>query len=256
MMTDYPSANAVLSALDVQQLRKACHIDPWNVMGVLAGPSTVVRGTKKFLSQSLRRHGFRVKFLSMQSAKKMRQAISLVLPKSRLLHRLEFIERAFQTVCGEPTRAAHKLLSWRANASEALGENPLDSEVGLLWFCPLVPLTTTAFTEFVDLVDAVIKRHGMNPLITLSLVGETYVVASVPLTFSRVSKEATAEAWQCFHELTEKCAKCGFFPYRLPAQFMSTLLPRTKHAELVDRLKQAIDPNDILSPGRYCSGAS
>ena len=48
-------------------------------------------------------------------------------------------------------------------------------------------------------------------------------------------------------------AEQGFFPYRLGAQSMDWLMSKGQkdYWPVVSKLKQAIDPRGIVSPGRY-----
>ena len=61
---------------------------------------------------------------------------------------------------------------------------------------------------------------------------------------------ATAKA--CFDRLLDTGREMGFFPYRLGPDTMLEFQRRhPRSADLAARLKQALDPQDLLAPGRY-----
>ncbi len=256
MTTIYPSENLLLSESEIHQLEQKNRLAPWNGVGVIAGPKSIVRGTKQYVKAILHKHRFRVKFISRGSVTRARMLASRFLPKSQLYRRLQFTEKSLLAVEGEPTRAAHSLLNWRAGASVKQPKIPIEGNSGLLWFCPVVPTSGNLLADFQRLVYKWTRAHGINPLITISVFSPSHSIATISLTFCKSDDEAVANAKRCFRSLREECAKLHLYPYRLPAQFMNENFPQTQHSRIVDRLKQAIDPAHILSPGRYCSGAS
>ena len=58
------------------------------------------------------------------------------------------------------------------------------------------------------------------------------------------------KARACYQEVTDLCHRNGFFPYRLGIQSPELPVSDT-YLHLMERLKRAFDPNNILSPGRY-----
>jgi 4-cresol dehydrogenase (hydroxylating) len=56
----------------------------------------------------------------------------------------------------------------------------------------------------------------------------------------------------CYEELLATLLEAGYVPYRLGIQSMQSLpAPVGDYASFVQGLKSALDPNGILSPGRY-----
>ena len=48
-------------------------------------------------------------------------------------------------------------------------------------------------------------------------------------------------------------AEAGYFPYRVNIGQMPELLElRPQFFRLVSRIKEVLDPNNIIAPGRYC----
>jgi len=70
----------------------------------------------------------------------------------------------------------------------------------------------------------------------------------MPILFDGRSQEATARAEACYRALFAAGKREGFAPYRVPVQLMDLVV---EHGALVRRLKRAVDPEGIVSPGRY-----
>jgi len=59
-------------------------------------------------------------------------------------------------------------------------------------------------------------------------------------------------ALACHGEIVARLSAAGYPPFRLGISTMDALpAPRDDHGAVLARLKQALDPNDILAPGRY-----
>jgi len=59
-------------------------------------------------------------------------------------------------------------------------------------------------------------------------------------------------AMACHDELLSELIAAGYPPYRLGVQSIHSLpAPTDDSIALIERLKLALDPNDILAPGRY-----
>jgi hypothetical protein len=82
----------------------------------------------------------------------------------------------------------------------------------------------------------------------------------VPLLFDRDDASAVERAHRCHRDLLGQCAAEGFFPYRLGVAGFDALrggdaLDAGQVPALHARLRAALDPNDILAPGRYTAVA-
>jgi 4-cresol dehydrogenase (hydroxylating) len=55
----------------------------------------------------------------------------------------------------------------------------------------------------------------------------------------------------CYHELQRRLTAAGYYPYRLGIQSMNLLDSDPARADFLSTLKRALDPNNIIAPGRY-----
>ena len=65
-----------------------------------------------------------------------------------------------------------------------------------------------------------------------------------------------AKALACHDALLGRLIEGGYVPYRLGIQSVRLLPePEGAYGELLGKLKRALDPNNVLAPGRYGVGA-
>jgi 4-cresol dehydrogenase (hydroxylating) len=102
------------------------------------------------------------------------------------------------------------------------------------------------------MVHEVCLSHGIEPLITLTSLTDRCFDSTVPLLFDRDDADHTARAAACFDALFEVGRSQGCMPYRLGIQSMRRVTDTpSPFWDLVGTIKSAIDPDRIISPGRY-----
>ena len=77
--------------------------------------------------------------------------------------------------------------------------------------------------------------------------------ATIPLLFDPALADDVRRAKACYKDLVESGLRMGWPPYRLGVDYMDLIAADegSDQAELYRRLKTALDPNNIISPGRY-----
>jgi 4-cresol dehydrogenase (hydroxylating) len=158
-----------------------------------------------------------------------------------------------QLFAGEPSEIALPLAYWRSGIMPADGTpmNPDKDGCGLIWYSPLLPMKPDLTRQYVEMVKTICIKHRIEPLITLTSISDRCWDSTIPILFDRQNPEEVARAQACYHELLETGRKYGFVPYRLGIQSMD--LPAKENAvpDVLRCLKQAVDPNNIIAPGRY-----
>jgi len=125
--------------------------------------------------------------------------------------------------------------------------------LGLILDVPLVPMRPGGVRKYVEMVQAVARKHRMEPLITLTSISDKVFDSTVPLIFTRSDPAAASAAKACYQELLELGREMGCFPYRVGVDSMKTLAGyMSDSASFHGRLRSSIDPEGLLSPGRYC----
>jgi 4-cresol dehydrogenase (hydroxylating) len=167
----------------------------------------------------------------------MRQAI-------RQLHRFRLDEPR-----GE---AAARLHQWRKPTRVAGEVDPDRDGCGFLWLTPVLPLDGASAEEAAAIAEEVLLAHGFDPILEIVPLSDRAVELLTAIVYDRDLPGADERAVACHDELLQRfCAK-GFFPYRLSHLSMDALpSPSDEFGALIQRLKQALDPGDVLAPGRY-----
>ncbi|MCD2514262.1 FAD-binding oxidoreductase [Comamonas endophytica] len=133
------------------------------------------------------------------------------------------------------------------------GSDPAKDGQGILWFAPLIPLTPSGVRGGMALIRGILVRHGFDALLALTIRNPRAGIATIPLIFPKTQENAR-RAHACYQELVTACTQAGMPPYRLNIESMATLAGLRvagEHPRLHACLKAALDPDDIIAPGRY-----
>lgn len=240
----------------IEAMGRQYQILPWTGFGSLYGTPRMVAAAQQEMRARLKGIASRVLFLSPgQAAGLARLAGRVPGPAMRrLAGTAGTLARSLQLVAGQPNETALPLAYWR-NPQAPSGEefrNPSRDGCGLIWYAPLVPMKPASVRGYVQMVREVTARHRIEPLITLTSVGETLFDSTVPLIFERQDPDRGADAWACYNKLLEAGRALGYFPYRVGTPTMAQLAEWQPLAGAFHgKLKSAIDPHGVMAPGRY-----
>lgn len=262
MTAPYPAAaeldaRGLMPAALVESLGRAYQVAPWTGFATLYGRKRVVHAAQKEIRQALKGLASRLLFLSPTQAGWL-SALARRIPGTmgdKLSRTAATLNASLELVQGRPNETAMPLAYWRARLPHpAEGRDPARDGCGLLWYAPLIPMRPTDVRRFVDFAKQELPALGLEPLITLTSQGDRLFDSTVPLLFDKQDPEASAIASAGLERLIEVGRPLGFYPYRLHVQSQAAHLSRqSSSAELVSRLRKALDPDDLLAPGRYAS---
>jgi 4-cresol dehydrogenase (hydroxylating) len=159
---------------------------------------------------------------------------------------------AFLFVQGIPHEDSLRTVYWRKRGPVPEHPDPDRDRCGAIWASAVVPFTGHDVAGAARILEEEMLAHGFEPM--LAMVGQTPRAAYLlPLVvYDRDVPGADEEAMRCHDALLARLVAAGYPPYRLGVQAMDALPPpRDDHGALMERLKRALDPNDILAPGRY-----
>lgn len=167
---------------------------------------------------------------------------------ARMLSALNLME-------GIPDDVALRLPYWKSGTPlpEDLPGGLQTGERGLMWYAPLVPMVPDTVLAFEALVSRVCLQHGFEPLITLTSLSDRCFDSSVPLLFDGRSSSERERARRCFDMLFDEGRQRGIVPYRMGSQAFHKLAGQDDDPALAlaRRVKQLLDPDNLISPGRY-----
>ena len=117
---------------------------------------------------------------------------------------------------------------------------------------PILPPRGTDVRDAADLAGQIMKHHGFEPNLGFNCVTERAIFMTISLVFDREREGDDARAMRCAKELAQRMSAEGFTLGRVANGLMSVLdHAQPASLDLQHRIKEALDPAGILSPGRY-----
>jgi 4-cresol dehydrogenase (hydroxylating) len=244
------------------ELRREHGLGVWNGAGSIAGPKEFVSAMAARLKREL--EPFSPIFVSngrMVRLQWLERFLRTVGVASAMQFRIEVAAALFHTLKGIPTSAAIPSTWWRVrHIKNPKSMDPLDNDAGLLWISPALAADAKQARELLELMKPVYSKHGFDTLVTFTLVAERAMVCVSNIAFDRSDLEESERAQSCHDELLDLLVSRGYIPYRAgPASFKYLASDSSPFWRVASRIKEALDPNGIISPGRYipaCGGSA
>jgi 4-cresol dehydrogenase (hydroxylating) len=156
---------------------------------------------------------------------------------------------------GMPLVTGTQSAYWRKRTPMPLDANPDRDGCGLIWCAPVVPLLGEEVANAVGIAERTLTEYDFEPILSTTCLNRVAHM-TVALTYDRDLAGEDDRAIKCHDILLEQFVEAGYIPYRLGVQSMHVLPADGSEAELARVLRQAMDPNRVLAPGRYEPPAS
>ena len=153
---------------------------------------------------------------------------------------------------GVPSDVAIDNLLWRFNRTDLPATSLDESNCGLLFVSPALPMNGSFVAEVVRSMTSIAARYQHELYVTVNIETSTSLVAVMNLLFDRASKEEVERAHRCADALLVEIRARGLEVYRARVDMMANVVDgNSGYWQTVRRLKAAMDPGNIISPGRY-----
>lgn len=230
-------------------------ISSWTALGTLYGSRQAVKGAVRDIRRRVK--GCRIWSFSTREVRLL-QGLFKALPNRffpSLRRHLGSLVNALGTVEGVPITAFLRI-------AYALEKNPRPLDIsahpardgqGILWYAPLLPFTPQAVRCYREIMGEVLARHGFDALLAVTSRSPRVLSATIPLLFDPSNPEEVGRARDCYRDLVSSGLRRGWPPYRLGVDYMDLIGAEegSEQSELHQRLKAALDPNNVIAPGRY-----
>jgi 4-cresol dehydrogenase (hydroxylating) len=215
-----------LSPAAIQRLVDELGIGWWNLRFGLAGPAPVVEARHQMVRDAFAR-----------------------IPGARLTSRLypgdvseADIEPLDRPQAGIPSMMSYAILDW------------LEGETGHVGFSPLSPLRGQDAARQVEMVRSRALEHGFDYSAGLTC-GTRFLNHIFMILFDPTDREETGRVRTLFEVLVREGAAAGYGEYRTHLEFMDLVAEQYdfnggSQRRLNETIKDALDPNGILSPGK------
>ncbi len=254
---DWP-VDRTLTEEELSQWAQKKAVGEWVIMGALYGPRSVTAGAKQHLRRLMKPVAKRMVFLNRQKIT-VAQKVLRFLPIRKVSALVNKLSEGLTILEGVPSKVALPLAFLKTRGKSLSSDlKALDQEgVGLIWFAPIVPLKGDMVREFYKSMAKICLAHDIEPLFTFTSITERCLDATIPLLFDANDPQAVKRAHACLEQLLMASQAFGIFPYRMDMETQRRFFCENENAELpvalemYRQIKRALDPNLILSPGKY-----
>ena len=138
---------------------------------------------------------------------------------------------------GIPDLQEFALLNWKGGG-------------GLIWFAPICPAVGSEATKQITLMEALSEEFKFDFIDAFFLNGRS-MVHLFNLFYDRNNAEETQRAYAFYDKAQRVFAEAGYGVYRSNPAFMKSTATVYGEAQshVNKKIKQALDPNFIISPG-------
>ena len=249
---DHTGGGTPLTPEAMAPLRKKFKCGIWNGSGGLYGTRAQVAEARRLVRRALRGKVAKLQFLD---DRKLDLAGRFAKPYSALTgwdisRALELVKPVYGLMKGIPTEHPLKSCYWRKRSIPDQIDIDRDG-CGLLWCSPIAPLDGEHAAAIAAIATRVLLAHGFEPMMSLTLLTERTIGCVISISYDREIPGEDDAAMRCYEELLAALNSKGYYPYRLGIQCMDQMEGAAGYNKLLRTLKDALDPNGILSPGRY-----
>jgi len=228
---------------------------PWSAFTGLMGTRRQIKLAKREIRAALRGVG-RVMFLSeslLHFGKAALHALRFLPGMRRKRVILAAVEALHDFSICIPSSVSMQSVCWPVeHRTYPWPYEPDATQSGMLYVVPFCPFQDRDVTEMVQHANEICARFGFVPYITLNTVNPRCVEAVINIAFNRNDPEQTEQALACADSMLTRYLETGMIPYRVGVQDMPRLVQKSDSFwRAVRDLKTAVDPNHIISPGRY-----
>jgi 4-cresol dehydrogenase (hydroxylating) len=130
--------------------------------------------------------------------------------------------------------------------------DPARDRCGLIWFAPILPYTTKEILPYLDACRKTFETYDFDFYMAMLLLNPRAVICLMAIIYDKDDANETAQAEQLYSELLTDMRARQYQQYRagLPA-WERIFEAAPEILDLNNKIKTALDPNNVLAPGRY-----
>jgi 4-cresol dehydrogenase (hydroxylating) flavoprotein subunit len=237
-----------------ERIRRERGAFAWQGSGSITGTKAHVRASRKALKNALK--GFAtLRFLTdgqLTTWERLMGALNKVGLFTRMGGRAKIVRPNFELLRGNPVDEPLRGAQWRLRNPPDEPCDPLDAGGGLYWLSPVMPMQGAQVMELLRLVEPIFVQHGFDMVVSFILLTERSLVAIFNIAFDQSQPGEARQASDCYEAILKAMMDNGYIIYRSGLQGMPKLAQEGDvFWEVARQLKETLDPQDIIAPGRY-----
>jgi 4-cresol dehydrogenase (hydroxylating) len=228
---------------------------PWSAVAGIMGTRQQVRMAKREIHAAIKGIG-KVTFITdrlISTGQRVLSALRFLPTVRRKEAILAAVEKMHDFAMCVPSSAAMQSVCWPVERrTHPWPYEPDQTLNGMLYIVPFCPFSSADVTEMVAHAEEISEQYGFEPFITLNTINDRCVEAVINIAFDRSDDKRTASAQSCADAMLQRYIEIGMIPYRVGIQDMPRIVSENDlFWGTVREIKSALDPNCIISPGRY-----
>lgn len=130
--------------------------------------------------------------------------------------------------------------------------DPARDGCGFVWIGPVVPFTSEHVMKALALTKRIFDKHEFDFFVEVIVESARSVIVLVGVFFERNDPAEAERARAWYHEARDAYFEHGYPPYRATTMSMVGALDSNPAArEFLAAIKRAVDPGNLIAPGRY-----
>jgi 4-cresol dehydrogenase (hydroxylating) len=237
----------------MERLRQDLRIGAWNGSGALYGTRNQVKEARRLLRAALRGKASNLQFLDdrkLEMASRFAGVYQL-LTGWNLKRTLAVLRPVYGLMKGIPTGQPLASTYWRKRNAPPREMHPDRDGCGLIWCSPVAPNDGRHAARITGIATELVLHHGFEPAISMTVLTDRSLSCIISLSYDRAIPGEDEKAGACSAALLNALAREGYHPYRLSIGSMEAMDGDVAYRDVLRSIKNSLDPNGVLSPGRY-----
>jgi 4-cresol dehydrogenase (hydroxylating) len=237
----------------LENLRRTLKIGAWSGSGALYGTRAQVKESRRLLRRALAGKATGLQFLDDRKLELVSKFAGIYDKISgwNLTRFLALLRPVYGLMKGIPTDQPLASTYWRKRTPPPTDMHPDRDGCGLIWCSPIAPNNGHHAGRVTALASELMLRHGFEPIISLTVLTDRTLSCIISIAYDRHVPGEDDRAMKCYRELLNCLAQHGYYSYRLSVAAMSAANEEGEYTTMLRTIKDTLDPNGILAPGRY-----
>jgi 4-cresol dehydrogenase (hydroxylating) len=234
-------------------------ISDWEIIGAFYGETSMIRVKSKILKQKWGKDASAISFFNNWRINLLKNLPAFItklitgIDKNKAIPMLDFLVDALNGAPSYfPISGMYRIKNERL--TDLKTADPLKDGCGFIWIAPVIPFDGKSAKSFIEDINSIFERHQFDFQATFHTITERALYCVISIVFDKNNAEESGRAHRCCEEIWEENKGLGYFSYRTGIYFMNKLISTDDPFwKTVGLIKKALDPNEILAPGRYSS---